>query len=77
MQKQAAGPLGLSDRWVRKLLGRPVGFYTDKASLFQVNRPPSPDEQLQGKPALTQIGRALEELGVEWIPAHSPQAKGR
>ena len=25
----------------------------------------------------TQIGRALEELGIEWIAAHSPQAKGR
>ena len=25
----------------------------------------------------TQIGRALQELGIEWIAAHSPQAKGR
>src|SRR5436190_15603010 len=25
----------------------------------------------------TQIGRALRELGITWIPAHSPQAKGR
>ena len=25
----------------------------------------------------TQIGRALQELGIAWIPAHSPQAKGR
>jgi len=25
----------------------------------------------------TQIGRALRELGIEWIAAHSPQAKGR
>ena len=25
----------------------------------------------------TQIGRALQELGITWIPAHSPQAKGR
>jgi hypothetical protein len=35
------------------------------------------DEQLQGQPALTQIGRALEELGIEWNPFHSPQAKER
>jgi hypothetical protein len=27
--------------------------------------------------AETQIGRALRELGIEWIAAHSPQAKGR
>ena len=26
---------------------------------------------------LTQIGRALQELNIEWIAAHSPQAKGR
>jgi transposase len=63
---------GYLERW-----GRPLAFYTDKASLFQVNRPPRVDEDLQGQPALTQIGRALQELGIEWIPAHSPQAKGR
>jgi len=57
--------------------GRPVAFYTDKAGLFRVNRPANRDEQLQGEPALTQIGRALKELAIEWIPAHSPQAKGR
>jgi hypothetical protein len=26
---------------------------------------------------LTQIGRGLRELGIGWIPAYSPQAKGR
>jgi hypothetical protein len=57
--------------------GRPLAFYTDKAGLFQVNRPANPDEQRAGREPLTQIGRALGELGIEWIPAHSPQAKGR
>ena len=57
--------------------GRPLAFYTDKAGLFRVNRPANPDEQLAGQEPLTQIGRALGELGIEWIPAHSPQAKGR
>ena len=57
--------------------GRPLAFYTDKASLFKTSRPQQRDEQLQGALAKTQIGRALEELGIEWIPAHSPQAKGR
>jgi hypothetical protein len=35
-------------------------------------------EQLRGhtRPP-TQVGRALRELGIQWIPAHSPQAKGR
>ncbi|HEX9898690.1 MAG TPA: ISNCY family transposase [Candidatus Methylomirabilis sp.] len=57
--------------------GRPVAFYTDKAGLFQVHRPASREEQLAGEEARTQIGRALEELGIERIAAHSPQAKGR
>ncbi|MGH8649394.1 MAG: ISNCY family transposase, partial [Burkholderiales bacterium] len=60
------------ERW-----GRPVAFYTDQAGLFQVNRPASREEELAGEAARTQIGRALEELGIEWIAAHSPQAKGR
>ena len=57
--------------------GRPVEFYTDKSSLFTVNRPSveAADEAL--KEEWTQIGRALRELGIGWIAAHSPQAKGR
>ena len=35
------------------------------------------DEQLEGREPRSQFGRALGELGVELIPAHSPQAKGR
>src|SRR5207302_1112740 len=34
-------------------------------------------EQLRGEGARSQFGRALKELGIEWIAAHSPQAKGR
>ena len=57
--------------------GRPVALYTDKNGLFLTSRPVQWQEQLAGQPALTQFGRALHELGIEWIPAHSPQAKGR
>ena len=35
------------------------------------------DEQLVGVKPTSQYGRTLAELGVELIPAHSPQAKGR
>jgi transposase len=57
--------------------GRPLEFYTDKASLFSVNPRLHHNKHLSGDTPKTQIGRALEELGVGWIAAHSPQAKGR
>jgi transposase len=57
--------------------GRPAAVYTDRAGLFKVNRAPRIEEQLRAELPKTQIGRALEELGIEWIAAHSPQAKGR
>jgi transposase len=60
--------------------GRPLGFYTDKAMLF-ANTPKTKRGELAGKDRVplppTQIGRALQELDIEWIAAHSPQAKGR
>jgi transposase len=68
--------LRLMGRYVEKW-GRPRAVYTDKAGLFRVNRPPSREEDLAAQPARTQVGRALAELGIEWIAAHSPQAKGR
>jgi hypothetical protein len=61
--------------------GRPLAFYMDKAALFQTAQKQSRDEPgVQKDPAdlpPTQIGRALQELSIVWIPAHSPQAKGR
>ena len=57
--------------------GRPLAIYADKASHFLTTRKASVEEQLKGTPALTQIQRALKELDIEYISAHSPQAKGR
>jgi transposase len=57
--------------------GRPGEYYTDKDSLFTVNRPVPQAEDEAWPEAETQIGRALKELGISWAPAHSPQAKGR
>ena len=61
--------------------GRPLAFYTDKASLFQTAEKRKRDEPGVDKDPVemppTQIGRALQELGITWIAAHSPQAKGR
>ena len=61
--------------------GRPVAFYTDKASLFRTAEKRKRDEPGVDKDPVelppTQIGRALRELGITWLAAHSPQAKGR
>jgi hypothetical protein len=62
--------------WLRRY-GRPLSVYTDKNSLFTINRPAEREEELAGGKPLSQIGRALGELGIESILAHSPQAKGR
>ena len=57
--------------------GRPIAFYVDKDSIYQVNRQATIEEQLQDSAPLTQFTRAMAELSIEVIPAHSPQAKGR
>jgi Integrase core domain len=56
--------------------GRPLEFYTDKAAMFEVTPKQAADKDAQDMPA-TQITRALAELGIGRISAHSPQAKGR
>src|SRR6267143_1254977 len=62
--------------WLRRY-GRPLAHYTDKNSIFRSSRRAGIGEQLQGEEARSQFGRALKELGIEWIAAQSPQAKGR
>ena len=62
--------------WLRRY-GRPLAHYTDKNSIFRMAGAAAIREQLRGEGARSQFGRALRELGIEWIAAHSPQAKGR
>lgn len=54
-----------------------MAVYTDKSSLFQVHRRLRYNKHLEAGRRPTQIERALEELDIERITAHSPQAKGR
>jgi transposase len=54
-------------RWVERH-GLPRSVYVDRHSIYR-------DEDHPENP--TQFGRAMKELGVELICAHSPQAKGR
>lgn len=57
--------------------GRPAAVYTDKAGHFQVNPGRINHYGDRGGEGTTQIERALKELGIVRIAAHSPQAKGR
>jgi transposase len=58
--------------------GVPIAFYGDRSGVFTRNDQHwSIDEQLAGQRQPTQFGRALEQLGVTFIAAQSPQAKGR
>ncbi len=65
--------LDLLGRWLRRH-GRPGAVYTDRHSLFEVH---DRGQAVADPDAKTQFGRALDELGVALIRAHSPQAKGR
>ena len=64
---------------VLRAMGIPLALYHDRHSVFQDNskRPWSVQEELAGRQEPTQFGRALEQLGITSIAAHSPQAKGR
>ena len=63
-------------RYIRQY-GIPLAIYADKHTTYQSPAPPTVDDQLAGVKPTSQFGRALGELAVELIPAHSPQAKGR
>jgi len=53
--------------------GKPLAFYSDKHGVFRVNAA----QPLGTTAGLTQFGRAMQELDIQIICAHSPQAKGR
>jgi hypothetical protein len=60
----------LLERWLKKY-GRPLALYTDRHGIFEAHKKGEPDYEGE-----TQFSRALEELDIELIKAHSPQAKG-
>jgi len=63
------GYMDLLVRWLRRY-GRRGSLYTDRDSIFW-------GQAKDKTPSRTQFTRALGELGISWIPAYSPQAKGR
>jgi len=77
-QEDAQGYLQVLHQVVRTK-GIPLGLYVDHHGIFQRhgNGRSSLEDELEASPVLTQVGRALQELGIQLIFAQSPQAKGR
>jgi transposase len=75
-QETTEGAMRVLWRWIARY-GIPRALYTDHKNLYVSDRQPTPDEQLAGQPALTAFGKACHKLGIQIIPAASPQAKGR
>jgi hypothetical protein len=58
--------------------GLPVALYGDRLNVFVRNDPHwTLEEELRGRQDPTHFGRMLQALGIGYIAAHSPQAKGR
>lgn len=57
--------------------GKPLSFYNDRHGVFRVNTTKALSARVEDSNGLTQFGRAMEELGIKLLFAHSPQAKGR
>lgn len=78
LQEDAQGYLVIL-RDILRTKGIPVAIYHDGHGIFRRSERDrwSLDEELAGERLPTQVGRALAELGIRSIEAHSAQAKGR
>jgi transposase len=75
-QEDAAGYCLLM-QGVSQRHGLPVAVYADRHTIFQSPAKPTLDQQLLGQVPQSHFARLLAQLGIQLIPAHSPQAKGR
>jgi transposase len=57
--------------------GIPAAIYADQHTIFQSPLKATVAQELAGEQPRSQLGRLLDDLGIELIAAHSPQAKGR
>lgn len=73
------GTLPAMDSFTRysKKHGLPMAVYLDKHTTYKSPLEPTLEDEINGTEPLSEFGRALKELGVELIHAHSAQAKGR
>jgi len=75
-QETTEAAMNLLRRWI-ECYGVPLALYTDKKNVYITEREPTLEEQLADETPMTAFGKACHKLGIELIPAHSPQAKGR
>ena len=54
-----------------------MSIYHDRHTILRSPKQPTLEEELAGQTPMSQIQRVMAELGIESIPAYSPQAKGR
>jgi len=71
------GAMTVLKMWIQRY-GIPESLYCDKKNAFVLSREPTDTEILAGifRPK-SHFGKACDKLGIEVIPANSPQAKGR
>lgn len=69
------GVLAVFEFWKDYVLtnGKPIAIYLDSFSTYKINHKAAVDN----KELMTQFARAMKDLGIELITAHSPEAKGR
>lgn len=69
------GVVAVFEFWKSYVLanGKPLAVYLDSFSTYKINHKAAVDN----KELMTQFGRAMKNLGIELITAHSPEAKGR
>ena len=75
-EETTAAAMGTFAGYVAKY-GLPQALYVDRDSIYETTREASSEESLRASGAVTQFGRAMQELEVKLQLAHSPQAKGR
>jgi hypothetical protein len=64
-------------RTVAQNYGIPMSIYHDRHTILRSPKQPTLEDELAGRSPMSQIQRVMAELGIEPIPAYSPQAKGR
>lgn len=75
-QEDAAGYFALL-RTICLTHGVPLAIYADRHTIFHSPAKATLEQELAGELPKSQFGRLLQELGIQLIAAHSPQAKGR